>query len=171
MKKFILGSLTAMMLFLSSTTNAGLVGAGFAAVTFPFGMAPAFFVGFVSIEIIAPVAERYVEKMTDDSNMGFLAALGFVFLGENRQVMVFKSIAPYSASKHGLTKAEVVVYNEELARINLASDEFSKQHKGKLMTEEEAIVACNQVATNVGLSSDARRVLSKVFFNALKKII
>ena len=98
----------------------------------------------------------------------FLIWSGLVLLDEDRQVLEFKSIDPSNASKHGLTEDEAAAYNEDLAEINLASDEFSRRYNDETtMTQEQATAAYNEVATDAGLSPGARSAFSKIAAHAL----
>ena len=166
MKKLILSSLIAMMLF-CGTANAGVVAAialgpptGGAGIVFTVALI--FAGGAAGFDV-----GKFVREEGGSRSAAILAALGWAFLDEDRQVMVFKSIEPSNASKHGLTKDEAAVYNEDLEEINLAFDEFSRRYNGETITQEQATAAYNEVATDVGLSSGAGSVLSKVFVHAL----
>ena len=193
MKKLILSSLIVTMLFFGGTANAGITTGGLAflaaveaGVYAPSVVALAAFVftggavgGAVGlgskflIEKIPPVEEQ-LKSVTETRKTVYnviwytIILACFVYLDEDHQVVEFGSIDPSNASEHGLTKKDATVYNEELAEINLAFDEFSKRYNNE-MTQEEATTAYNEVATDVGLSSGARSVLSKVFVHALEK--
>ena len=176
MKKLILSSLIATMLFFGGTANAS-VAVPVAAVVFvpaTAGTGTILVLGFIGaagmIGGAAAVAEvpSFVREETGSDFWASLAGVGLVLLDEDRQVLEFKSIDPSNASKHGLTKGEAIVYNEDLAIINLTYDEFSKRYN-KEMTPGQAIAAYDEIATHAGLSSGARDVLSKVFTHALEK--
>ena len=170
MKKLILSSLIVTMLFFGGTANAGLGPAAVAitattTLTFAVASAAALLLitaggGFAGVEIA-----NFLTEETGNLK-AFLFGLGILALNENRQVVEFKLIDPSNASKYGLTEKDATVYNEGLPEINLALDELSKRRNGE-MTKEQAITAYNEVATDVGLSSGARSVLSKVFVHAL----
>ena len=98
----------------------------------------------------------------------FLAAAGFIVLDENRQVIEFKSIDPAHASDHGVTEAEIDIYNSELPIINLVVDEFSKLYGNEVMTPEEATAALKEVATAVGLSEECQVALSRIVNHQFK---
>ena len=89
-------------------------------------------------------------------------------LDENRQVIEFKSIDPAHASDHGVTEAEIDIYNSELPIINLVVDEFSKLYGNEVMTPEEATVALKEVATAVGLSEECQVALSRIVNHQFK---
>ena len=161
MKKLILSSLIVTMLFFGGTANAGVA-------VFASGLYIIPPVGVYGMVSLATGGAYLFRERTDDEFAKSLVSLGFITLDENRQVVEFKSIDPSNASEQGLTEDEATVYNEDLAIINLAYDEFSKRYDDE-MTQEEATTAYNEVATDVGLSSGARSVLSKVFVHALEK--
>ena len=188
MKKLILSSLIATMLFSGGTANAGsLVGMGLGpglGVAFVgavissagiFGLGSTFLLekslpleSLLLEEEILFLEEILGGKIDIDITTLYAASLGLILLDKDRQVLGFKSINPSNASKHGLTKKDATVYNEDLARINLAYDEFSKRHNNE-MTQEQANAVYNEVATDVRLSPGARGVLFKVFAHALTK--
>ena len=173
MKKIVLSSLITMMLFFGGTADA-MVGA---ALVPPAGGSVAFvlLIGF-SAGVLGQEVGKAVAEKTESSFAGVIVALGlaFVVLDENRQVIEFKPITPANASEHGLTETEVDVYNNELARINLVSDEFTKWYNenendndnDKVMTQEEAKVVYNQVATAAHLSQEARNAVFKLVAHA-----
>ena len=176
MKKLILSSLIVTMLFFGGTANAGLAGvaAGVAGVVVG-GVAlggeavfASFTLGTFGGSVLGIGMADLSAELTGYGPMIILIGVGLITLDENRQVVEFKSIDPSNASEQGLTEDEATVYNEDLAIINLAYDEFSKRYDDE-MIQEEATTAYNEVATDVGLSSGARSVLSKVFVHALEK--
>ena len=171
MKKLILSSLIVTMLFFGGTANAATgslllsIPTGGAGIAF---VAAAIFSGGVGGLAAGIGFTGFLIEGRDYYLAISLVGLGVAVLDENRQVVEFKSIDPSNASEQGLTEDEAIVYNEDLAIINLAYDEFSKRYNNE-MTQEEATTAYNEVATDVGLSSGARSVLSKVFVHALEK--
>ena len=111
---------------------------------------------------------EYVAKRTESEALGIAAAIGILVLDENRQVIEFKSIDPAHASDHGVTEAEIDIYNSELPIINLVVDEFSKLYGNEVMTPEEATVALKEVATAVGLSEECQVALSRIVNHQFK---
>ena len=105
-----------------------------------------------------------------DLNAAGIAAtiMGILVLNENRQVIEFKSIDPAHASDHGVTEAEIDIYNSELPIINLVVDEFSKLYGNEVMTPEEATAALKEVATAVGLSEECQVALSRIVNHQFK---
>ena len=101
-----------------------------------------------------------------DFFLAIIILFGLVLLDENHQVVEFGPIDPSSASQCNLTEDEMNAYNEQLAEINIAYDEFSKRHYNDKMTQEEAIAAYNKVTTDAGLSSGVRSAFSKIAAHA-----
>ena len=170
MKKLILSSLIVTMLFFGGTANAGMVIT--ASLGVPVGAA--FVTTLMVSSGVVGLGFAYFLKDTKGGMFGAaMVMFGFALLDENHQVVEFEPIDPSNASKlrkHGITKKEAIVYNEDLSRINLTYDEFSKRYN-KEMTQEQATAAYNEVATDVGLSSGARDVLSKVIVHAASLIM
>ena len=98
MKKLILSSLIATMLFFGGTANAGVAGVTLGVVTGGVASGASFLlIGGVTSFLVA----KFVKERTDDNFVLFLATLGWILLDEDRQVMVFKSIDPSNAGNHG----------------------------------------------------------------------
>ena len=178
MKKIVLSSLITTVLLFSGTASgvvviagggviaAGLVaGGGVAAgVLTGMGAAAGAIGGFAAYDL-----QEYVAKRTGSRARGILVAIiGIIALDENRQVIEFKSIDPAHASDHGVTEAEIDIYNSELPIINLVVDEFSKLYGNEVMTPEEATAALKEVATAVGLSEECQVALSRIVNHQFK---
>ena len=123
--------------------------------------------------VVVPLINEF--KETIEPTMGFLtefAALGLIFLDENRQVVEFKSIDPAHASNYGLTETELdVYYNSKLAIINVVLDDFSKLlHNNEVITQEEAIDAYEQLVIEAGLSEECKRVLSRIVIHQFTRV-
>ena len=182
MKKIVLSSLITTVLLFSGTasgvavTAVGVVGGIILVVTAPVNiptLAGSILIGIGGIVAVKGGLEvydlqEYVAKRTESKAAGFLAAIGFIVLDETRQVIEFKSIDPAHASDHGVTEAEIDIYNSELPIINLVVDEFSKLYGNEVMTPEEATAALKEVATSVGLSEECQVALSRIVNHQFK---
>ena len=183
MKKIILSSLITTVLLFSGTASGAIAAGGFivtglvASDAGVAGVAAAVVVGMGAVVgaiggITQPDMQKYVAKRTGSKATskvtGILAAIGIIALDENRQVIEFKSIDPAHASDHGVTEAEIDIYNSELPIINLVVDEFSKLYGNEVMTPEEATAALKEVATAVGLSEECQVALSRIVNHQFK---
>lgn len=182
MKKIVLSSLITTVLLFSGTASATVAVSGvviFGGVVIAAGGSVAGVITgsvLTGMGVIAAVMggtgvldiQEYVAKRTESKAAGFLAAIAIIGLDENRQVIEFKSIDPAHASDHGVTEAEIDIYNSELPIINLVVDEFSKLYGNEVMTPEEATVALKEVATAVGLSEECQVALSRIVNHQFK---
>ena len=169
MKKLILSSLIVTMLFFGGTANAGVFAGGAVVGGAGAGLAYAMAgmsAGAVVGGTVGFIAAGFVDQKTGSGLLTILVLLSIVALDENHQVVEFGPIDPSSASKCNLTEDEMNAYNEQLAEINIAYDEFSKRHYNDKMTQEEAIAAYNKVTTDAGLSSGVRNTFSKIAAHA-----
>ena len=96
--------------------------------------------------------------------------LGTLFLDENRQVIVFKSLDPETATKYDLSIEQLEAYNTELSLINLASDEVASQTNGKELTQDQAREIYLSVTKEIGLSKVSMTALEKIVEGTLKEI-
>ena len=107
-----------------------------------------------------------------------LFAAMLVLLDDNRQVLVFQSLDQKTARKMGLSEEERKAYNDELALINLVSDEMQKQAK-EIQEEDKDITpekmqaemkeSYNKLAKEAGLSRTAQRALGKAIAHTFQK--
>ena len=177
MKKIVLSSLITTVLLFSGTASgfavaggAGLVAGGGSVAAMITGTVIAGIGGIAGIMgiIASDDIQKYIAKRTGSKATGILVAIGIIALDENRQVIEFKSIDPAHASDHGVTEAEIDIYNSELPIINLVVDEFSKLYGNEVMTPEEATVALKEIATSVGLSEECQVALSRIVNHQFK---
>ena len=179
MKKIVLSSLITIVLLFSGTANAALTitVVGFTAfMTTLASPIPGFLLGAaglvggigVGVELTARDAWSLIAEKTGSEGLAAAAVVGLVLLDENRQVIEFKSIDPAHASDHGVTEAEIDIYNSELPIINIVADEFSKLYGDEVMTQQEATAAFKEVAVAAGLSEECQVVLSRVVIHQLK---
>ena len=178
MKKIVLSSLITTVLLFSGTASGagagiaagGVIAAGGSVAAMITGTVIAGIGGIAGITgfITAYGLQEYVVKRTEFKAVGIAAAIGILVLDENRQVIEFKSIDPAHASDHGVTEAEIDIYNSELPIINLVVDEFSKLYGNEVMTPEEATAALKEVATAVGLSEECQVALSRIVNHQFK---
>ena len=177
MKKIILSSLITTVLLFSGTASgvvvSGSVVAGLATGSSVAGMITGSVLTGIGLAGIVGGVEaydirEYIAKRTKFETAGILFAMWIIVLDENRQVIEFKSIDPAHASDHGVTEAEIDIYNSELPIINLVVDEFSKLYGNEVMTPEEATVALKEVATAVGLSEECQVALSRIVNHQFK---
>jgi len=100
-----------------------------------------------------------------------MAVTTVIILNENRQVIEFKTIDPVNASDYGLTETEIDDYNRNLPIINLVADDFSNRYSsGEVLTQEEAIDAYRQTATNAGLSEKVQNVVSQIVTHSFQTL-
>ena len=177
MKKIVLSSLITTMLLFSGTANAvavlvtggffgvlAVAGQGFVGGTLALLVGAAGFSGGLGglVELGDRGIWQLIAEKTESEGLATAAFVGSIFLDENRQVIEFKSIDPVHASDHGLTEAEVDIYNSGLPIINVVVDEFFKLHGDEVMTQQEAIAAFKKVAIAAGLSEECQVALSRV---------
>ena len=176
MKKIVLSSLITIVLLFSGTANA-FVAVGVA--IFPVGPTvsiPASLLfgatGVIGGGVVVELTDRgvwsFIAEKTGSKGLAFVAFMGVIALDENRQVIEFKSIDPAHASDHGLTEAEVDIYNSGLPIINIVADEFSKLYGDEVMTQQEATAAFKEVAVAAGLSEECQVALSRVIIHQFK---
>ena len=187
MKKIILSSLITTVLLFSGTASGavggvaligaggviaagGSVAGGGSVAAMITGTVVSGIGGIVGITgaILTYDVQEYVVQRTEFEAVGIAAAIAIIVLDENRQVIEFKSIDPAHASDHGVTEAEIDIYNSELPIINLVVDEFSKLYGNEVMTPEEATAALKEVATAVGLSEECQVALSRIVNHQFK---
>ena len=179
MKKIVLSSLITIVLLFSGTANAAFVitvGGIATAMTTLASPILGPILGITGVVVGVGVGAELTARDTwnliaEEAGFKGLAAtvfVGFAILDENRQVIEFKSIDPAHASDHGVTEAEIDIYNSELPIINIVVDEFSKLYGDEVMTQQEATAAFKEVAVAAGLSEECQVVLSRVVIHQLK---
>ena len=176
MKKIVLSSLITIVLLFSGTANALLVvgliftvGPAVSSLPSLLLVAAGVLGGFgVGVELTDRGVWNLVAEKTGSKGLAAAAFVGVIALDENRQVIEFKSIDPAHASDHGLTEAEVDIYNSGLPIINIVVDEFSKLYGDEVMTQQEATAAFKEVAVAAGLSEECQVALSRVIIHQFK---
>ena len=132
-----------------------------AAVSLVTGNVISFVVGaplaLFGLESMGLVGKRNKRNKRNKNNILLLSlttALGFVLMDENRQMLVYSSLDKKTARQIGLSEVERKAYNDELALINLISDEMHKQAEEKKehhkeLPPEEVVAWAKKTSTQV----------------------